>query len=70
MAAFVILGALSFFTLTGPIRGATMIFLGGLALKTWIAKLKSTQEAAEAKPVAADAHPGVLRDKAGEAPEI
>ena len=45
MGTFAVLGMLAGLTLTGPIRGATLLFLGGLAIKTWIAWLKE-----QAKP--------------------
>jgi hypothetical protein len=37
MMAYTVLGVLAAFTLDGKIRLATLIFLGGLALKTLIA---------------------------------
>ena len=40
MACYVVLAALAAFTLDGVLRLATLIFLGGLAAKTWIALLK------------------------------
>ncbi len=40
MATFAALAVLAGVTLTGVIRIATLVFLGGLALKTWIAVLK------------------------------
>ena len=40
MAGYVVLAALAVFTLEGALRLATLIFLGGLAAKTWIAHLK------------------------------
>ena len=40
MGTYVVLGILSWATLTGPMRGAVLIFLGGLAVKTWIARLQ------------------------------
>ncbi|MDX1984016.1 MAG: hypothetical protein SFV51_27320 [Bryobacteraceae bacterium] len=43
-----ILGALSALTLHGPIRTATLIFLAGITLKTWIALLRHRQQQAEA----------------------
>lgn len=44
MAGFAVLAALSFFTLTGAVRGATLLMLGGLAAKTWIALLRTRQD--------------------------
>ncbi len=41
MATYVILGLLAGFTLTGVLRMTTLIFLAGIALKTYIAVLKS-----------------------------
>jgi len=40
MLIYGVLALLAGVTLTGDIRVATWIFLGGLALKTWIAVLK------------------------------
>jgi len=39
MAAFALLGTLAAFTLTGKMRIAVWIFLGGLAVKTWLSSL-------------------------------
>ncbi|HVT94643.1 MAG TPA: hypothetical protein VHD76_17480 [Bryobacteraceae bacterium] len=39
MAIYVLLAVLAGFTTRGVIRLATWIFLGGLALKTWLATL-------------------------------
>lgn len=36
LAAYAALGALAAFTLRGDIRLATLVFLGGLAIKTYI----------------------------------
>lgn len=47
ICTFAILGILAFTTLQGSFRLATLIFLGGLALKTWIALLRHRQEQAE-----------------------
>ena len=41
MACYVVLAALAVFTLDGVLRLATLIFLAGLAAKTWIALLKN-----------------------------
>jgi hypothetical protein len=41
---YAILGALAGFTLDGPFRLAVWIFLGGLAVKTWIAALRHEEE--------------------------
>jgi hypothetical protein len=40
MASYVLLGSLAAFTLDGPFRLATVIFLAGLAVKTWLATLR------------------------------
>jgi hypothetical protein len=40
MSIYAILAILAFVTLTGDIRIATMVFLGGIALKTWLVVLK------------------------------
>jgi hypothetical protein len=37
LGAYGILAALAAFTLDGPFRAVILVFLGGLALKTWIA---------------------------------
>jgi hypothetical protein len=44
MLAFSALGLLAFITLGGKIRLATLILLGGFALKTWLAEIKRKQE--------------------------
>ena len=41
LAIFLALAVLAFFTLEGKIRMATLIFLGGFALKMWLVVLKS-----------------------------
>jgi len=41
---YVALAILAGFTLDGTIRIATWVFLGGIALKTWLAVLKRRQE--------------------------
>ena len=40
---FVVLAILAGFTLDGAIRIATWIFLGGIAIKTWLVVLKRRQ---------------------------
>lgn len=47
MLTFAVLGLLAFFTLEGRIRAATLVFLGGFSLKTWIVEWK--RRAAEAE---------------------
>ncbi len=47
IGALAILALLSLLTLSGPIRWATLLFLAGLALKTWIALLRHRQEKSE-----------------------
>lgn len=47
MGAFAVLAILAATTLSGPIRGATLLFLGALALKTWIALLRERQQQAD-----------------------
>lgn len=51
-----ILGALSALTLDGGVRTATLIFLAGITLKTWIALLRhrqqQTEESGEPDPTA------------------
>ena len=39
-AAYAVLAILAGFTLEGPFRLAIWIFLGGIALKTWLVVLK------------------------------
>ncbi|MGA3027015.1 MAG: hypothetical protein ABSF98_19840 [Bryobacteraceae bacterium] len=39
MAAYAVLAALATFTLTGKMRIAVWIFLGGMAVKTWLSSL-------------------------------
>jgi hypothetical protein len=41
MATYGVLGALAGFTLDGLIRNAVWIFLGALAVKTWIASARA-----------------------------
>ena len=46
-ATLAILGALAslaFFTLDGVIRIGTLVFLGGIALKTWLVVLKDRMD--------------------------
>ena len=40
LGIYVVLALLATFTLTGTIRIATLIFLAGIALKTWLVVLK------------------------------
>jgi uncharacterized membrane protein YczE len=40
LSVYAVLAVLAGFTLDGPIRLGTWIFLGGIALKTWLAVLK------------------------------
>lgn len=44
MLIYLVLAILATVTLDGPIRIATWLFLGGLAVKTWIAVLKKSQD--------------------------
>jgi hypothetical protein len=44
MTCYVGLAILAGFTLTGDWRIATWIFLGGIAIKTYLAVLKSSQD--------------------------
>jgi hypothetical protein len=44
MSIYAALGILSATTLEGKIRWATLIFLGGLALKTWLSVLRDRAE--------------------------
>ncbi|MGA2183111.1 MAG: hypothetical protein ABSH47_08790 [Bryobacteraceae bacterium] len=39
MAAYTVLAALATLTLTGKMRIAVWIFLGGMAVKTWLSSL-------------------------------
>jgi hypothetical protein len=41
MLTYAMVAVLAGFTLTGPIRLATLVFLAGMALKTYIAVLKA-----------------------------
>ena len=40
MSTYAVLAILAGFTLTGTIRVATLIFLAGIALKTWLVVLR------------------------------
>jgi hypothetical protein len=42
MAAYVLLAALAGVTLTGKMRIAVWIFLGGMAVKTWLSSLHNS----------------------------
>jgi hypothetical protein len=44
MVCYIMLGSLAWFTLDGSFRLATLIFLGGLAVKTWLVTLRRDQE--------------------------
>jgi len=44
MAILVVLAALAAFTLDGPIRIGTLVFLGGIALKSWLVVLKNRMD--------------------------
>jgi len=44
LGAYGILGVLAAATLEGPLRLATLIFLAGLALKTWLVVLRRDAE--------------------------
>lgn len=43
MGCYAVLGLLAAFTLDGVVRLATGIFLAGLAVKTWIVRLKEKE---------------------------
>lgn len=43
-AVYLVLGLLAFFTLDGKIRIATLVFLGGFALKMYLVVLKSRMD--------------------------
>ena len=43
-AIYLVLGLLAFFTLDGNIRIATLVFLGGFALKMYLVVLKSRMD--------------------------
>jgi hypothetical protein len=42
MAAYAMLAALATFTLSGKMRVAVWIFLGGMAVKTWLSSLRQS----------------------------
>lgn len=44
MACYVVLGSLAALTLDGKIRLATLVFLAGVALKTYLAYLRQKSE--------------------------
>ena len=44
MASYAVLAALAGFTLNGPFRLATWVFLAGLAVKTWLVTLRRDEE--------------------------
>ncbi len=44
ISAYVVLGLVAGFTLSGPFRLATWVFLGGLAFKTWLVTLRKDEE--------------------------
>ncbi len=44
MSAYVVLAVLAGFTMHGPFRLATWVFLGGLAVKTWLVTLRRDEE--------------------------
>lgn len=44
LAAYAILGILAVFTLDGEFRIGTLVFLGGMALKTWLVLLKQRMD--------------------------
>lgn len=44
LLAYAALAALAGFTLDGPFRLATWIFLAGLAVKTWLVTLRQDQD--------------------------
>ena len=44
MIVYAVLGLLAGFTLEGTMRLAVLIFIGGLALKTWLFVLRKNQE--------------------------
>ncbi len=44
IGAYAVLGVLAATTLEGPLRLATLVFLGGLALKTWLVVLRRDAE--------------------------
>jgi hypothetical protein len=44
MSAYAVLALLAGFTLSGPFRLATWVFLGGLAFKTWLVTLRRDED--------------------------
>jgi len=44
MAILALLAIAAAFTLEGPIRIGTLVFLGGIALKAWLVVLKSRMD--------------------------
>jgi len=44
MSAYVVLAVLAGVTLQGPFRLATWVFLGGLAVKTWLVTLRRDED--------------------------
>ncbi len=44
MLVYLALALLAFFTLEGKIRVATLVFLAGFALKTWLVDLKNRMD--------------------------
>jgi hypothetical protein len=44
MAAYAVLALLAGFTLKGPFRLATWVFLAGLAFKTWLVTLRRDED--------------------------
>jgi len=44
MGAYVVLAALAFFTLEGPMLGAVVLLLVALAVKTWIHRIRESRE--------------------------
>ena len=43
LCVYMVLAALAWITLDGVVRGATLLFLGGLAFKSWLGVLKDRQ---------------------------
>lgn len=44
MVAYAVLAVLAGFTIEGPFRLATWVFLGGLAVKTWLVTLRRDED--------------------------
>ena len=44
MSTYILLAVLAAFTLEGPFRLATWVFLGGLAVKTWLVTLRRNED--------------------------